>query len=171
MRDNYAAGRLAFHFVYYQSLYFHPCLCFLYASRPSTRLSSRSCILRRIIEERLTFPPRLSYFLPVQIFYEACFKIVDPQAEKEDGDVLRFGQEISLVDDRGMVWNNKDGRFHGRLGPSIFGERGPNLFCLQISRQSLFFALLNISCPDFLSARTLPTFGEGEGPIYQFLLY
>ena len=61
---------------------------------------------------------------PDQIFYEACFKIVDPQAEKEEGDVLRFGQEISLVDDRGMVWNNKDGRFHGRLGPSIFGKGG-----------------------------------------------
>lgn len=47
---------------------------------------------------------------------------MDPQAEKEDGDVLRFGEEISLVDDRGMVWNNKDGRLHGRLGPSLFGE-------------------------------------------------
>lgn len=57
-----------------------------------------------------------------QIFHESCFKIVDPQAEKEDGDVLRFGEEISLVDDRGMVWNNKDGRLHGRLGPSLFGE-------------------------------------------------
>lgn len=61
---------------------------------------------------------------PSSIFHESCFKIVDPQSEKEDGDVLRFGEEISLVDDRGMVWNNKDGRLHGRLGPSLFGNGG-----------------------------------------------
>eukprot|EP00752_Nemacystus_decipiens_P011704 g10386.t1 len=61
---------------------------------------------------------------PFSIFHECCFKIVDPQSEKEDGDVLHFGEEISLVDDRGMVWNNKDGRLHGRLGPSLFGNGG-----------------------------------------------
>eukprot|EP00903_Cladosiphon_okamuranus_P015503 g14313.t1 len=61
---------------------------------------------------------------PFSIFHECCFKIVDPQSEKEAGDVLHFGEEISLVDDRGMVWNNKDGRLHGRLGPSLFGNGG-----------------------------------------------
>ena len=45
-----------------------------------------------------------------------------PRAGKGDGEVVYFGDEISLVDDRGMVWNNKDGRHHGRLGPSLFGE-------------------------------------------------
>lgn len=58
----------------------------------------------------------------LKVFHESCFKVVDPQAEKEDGEVLGFGDEISLVDDRGMVWNNKDGRLHGRLGPSLVGE-------------------------------------------------
>ncbi|CAM9246913.1 unnamed protein product, partial [Chrysoparadoxa australica] len=62
--------------------------------------------------------------IPSMIYHEACFKVVDPHAEKADGAPLCFGDEMSLVDDRGMVWNNKDGRLHGRLGPSLFGNGG-----------------------------------------------
>lgn len=57
-------------------------------------------------------------------FVECCFKVVDPSAKKVEGEDLLFGDEIHFVDDRGMVWNNKDGRFHGRLGPCTFGNGG-----------------------------------------------
>ena len=97
-------------------------MCFFFSSSPG--LFPRVWLAR-------VFPPfhhiiLLLLLLPVtrrQIFHECCFKVVDPQSEREDGDVLCYGEEISLVDDRGMVWNNKDGRLHGRLGPSLFGER------------------------------------------------
>jgi hypothetical protein len=30
------------------------------------------------------------------VFHEACFKIIDPQCEKEDGDILLFGDEVCV---------------------------------------------------------------------------
>jgi hypothetical protein len=34
---------------------------------------------------------------PSIVFHEACFKIIDPQCEKEDGDVLLFGDEVCVL--------------------------------------------------------------------------
>eukprot|EP00953_Heterococcus_sp_UTEX-ZZ885_P000431 759-Heterococcus_DN1.PRE.1 len=72
---------------------------------------------------------------PSIVFHEACFKIIDPQCEKEDGDILLFGDEISFVDERGFVINNKDGRLHGRLGPSLFGNGGHMHFSILQQQQ------------------------------------
>lgn len=54
-----------------------------------------------------------------------------------DGEVVYFGDEISLVDDRGMIWNNKDGRHHGRLGPSLFGENLVYIFEKETCREEV----------------------------------
>jgi hypothetical protein len=34
---------------------------------------------------------------PSIVFHEACFKIIDPQCEKEDGDILQFGDEVCIL--------------------------------------------------------------------------
>jgi hypothetical protein len=44
--------------------------------------------------------------------------------------------QISFVDERGFVINNKDGRLHGRLGPSLFGNGGHMHFSILQQQQS-----------------------------------
>ena len=43
--------------------------------------------------------------------------------------------QISFVDERGFVINNKDGRLHGRLGPSLFGNGGHMHFSILQQQQ------------------------------------
>jgi hypothetical protein len=51
--------------------------------------------------------------------------------------LLLLSTQISFVDERGFVINNKDGRLHGRLGPSLFGNGGHMHFSiLQQEQQS-----------------------------------
>ncbi len=58
------------------------------------------------------------------VFHEAAFKLIDPLGEREDGEPFHYGDVLTLSDERGMVWNNKSGRLHGLLGPSIYGYGG-----------------------------------------------
>ncbi len=58
------------------------------------------------------------------VFHEAAFKLIDPSGELEDGEPFHYGDVVTLSDERGMVWNNKTGRLHGLLGPSIYGYGG-----------------------------------------------
>jgi hypothetical protein len=55
-------------------------------------------------------------------FAESCCEVVDPKGEKKEGDLLRYGDEVVLVDDQKMVWNNVTGV--GGIGPKLPGMRG-----------------------------------------------
>jgi hypothetical protein len=39
-------------------------------------------------------------------FVLVALQVVDPRGMKKDGDELLYGEEVMLVDDQGMVWNN-----------------------------------------------------------------
>ena len=41
----------------------------------------------------------------LESFTESCFEVVDPTGTKKEGDLLRYGDEVVLLDDQGMVWN------------------------------------------------------------------
>ncbi len=57
-----------------------------------------------------------------RVFHEAAFTLIGPLGEREDGEPLHYDDVVTLSDDRGMVWNNKSGRLHGRLGLSVYGR-------------------------------------------------
>jgi hypothetical protein len=101
-----------------------------WALSPFENKWSYMCYMRRLLRKGTVGGKTELFFVPPEpkwastIFQEASFKIVDPLMEKEDGEVLKYGDEVSFVDDHGMVWNNKDGRLHGRLGPTLFGNGG-----------------------------------------------
>lgn len=57
------------------------------------------------------------------LFVESCFEVVDPTGQHREGEVLRYGDEVALLDDQKMVWNNVQGHFGG-LGPRLPGARG-----------------------------------------------
>ena len=40
-----------------------------------------------------------------ELFTESCFEVVDPTGRKKEGDLLRYGDEVVLLDGQGMVWN------------------------------------------------------------------
>lgn len=40
-----------------------------------------------------------------------------------DGELLHYGDEVLLLDEEGMVWNNIQGRVGG-IGPNLIGSRG-----------------------------------------------
>eukprot|EP00615_Pteridomonas_danica_P002364 CAMPEP_0114333802 /NCGR_PEP_ID=MMETSP0101-20121206/3986_1 /TAXON_ID=38822 ORGANISM="Pteridomonas danica, Strain PT" /NCGR_SAMPLE_ID=MMETSP0101 /ASSEMBLY_ACC=CAM_ASM_000211 /LENGTH=489 /DNA_ID=CAMNT_0001464919 /DNA_START=13 /DNA_END=1479 /DNA_ORIENTATION=- len=57
------------------------------------------------------------------LFMPSCFQVVDPRSLKKDGDELLYGEEVMLVDDQGMVWNNCMGPI-SYLGPKPRGSNG-----------------------------------------------
>lgn len=57
------------------------------------------------------------------LFMESCFEVVDPTGLHREGEVLRYGDEVALLDDQRMIWNNVQGHFGG-LGPRLPGARG-----------------------------------------------
>ena len=48
---------------------------------------------------------------------------MDPTGTKKEGDFLRYGDEVVLLDDQRLVWNNVQGSFGG-IGPRLPGARG-----------------------------------------------
>lgn len=63
------------------------------------------------------------------IFRESILQVQDPSGEVPDGTPVRYGDTVILVDDNGMVWNNKcgvsfTGFFEGYLGPRPRGTNG-----------------------------------------------
>ena len=53
-----------------------------------------------------------------ELFTESCFEVVDPSGAKKEGELLRYGDEVVLLDDHRMVWNNVQGQFGG-VGPRL----------------------------------------------------
>ena len=64
------------------------------------------------------------------LYHESHFYIVDPNGVKQDGDILRYGEEFVLVDDNGMSWNHSAG---GIIGTNYLGFKKvglPGELCL-----------------------------------------
>jgi len=63
-------------------------------------------------------------------FMASCFQVADPTGGKQNGSPLRYGEEISLIDDQGMVWNNMQGpiSYIGPKAPAARGEMRLKLF-------------------------------------------
>lgn len=57
------------------------------------------------------------------LFAESSFEVVDPTGAKKEGELLCYGDEVVLVDDQKMVWNNAQGEVGG-IGPKVPGSRG-----------------------------------------------
>mmetsp|Transcript_13817 Transcript_13817/g.16690 ORF Transcript_13817/g.16690 Transcript_13817/m.16690 type:complete len:898 (-) Transcript_13817:346-3039(-) len=56
--------------------------------------------------------------------YESRFRCIDPHGIKTDGDPVRLGDEILLVDSEGHVWNTSTAGVVGYLTVRLRGERG-----------------------------------------------
>lgn len=58
-------------------------------------------------------------------FYEEEFTVLDPTGKRMGGDAVHYGHTVVLVNQHGMVWNNKTGGITGYVGPrprNITGE-------------------------------------------------
>lgn len=51
------------------------------------------------------------------LFTEEEFLVLDPSGKKQLGDEVMYGHALVLVDQHGMVWNNKTGGITGYVGP------------------------------------------------------
>jgi len=85
------------------------------------------------------------------LFAESSFEVVDPSGTKKEGDLLRYGDEVVLVDDQKMVWNNAQGEVGG-IGPKVPGSRG---------EMHISFRRLQASLPEEASAAAA---GGATGP-------
>jgi hypothetical protein len=52
-----------------------------------------------------------------ELFVEDEYLILDPFAQHQSGDVVEYGHTLVLVNQNGMVWNNKTGGITGYIGP------------------------------------------------------
>ena len=80
----------------------------LHCSNSSLRSSARFSLLRSLQETQLAI---LSPAGPEKenLYHESHFNILDPNGIKQDGDVVRYGEEFVLADDNGMSWNHTSG--------------------------------------------------------------
>ncbi|GMH82414.1 hypothetical protein TL16_g09248 [Triparma laevis f. inornata] len=58
------------------------------------------------------------------LYHESHFNILDPNGVKQDGDVVRYGEEFVLADDNGMSWNHTSGGITNYLGFKRVGLPG-----------------------------------------------
>ncbi|TMW65327.1 hypothetical protein Poli38472_007969 [Pythium oligandrum] len=58
------------------------------------------------------------------LFYEDEYLVLDPANVKAPGDIVEYGQPVVLVNQHGMVWNNKTGGITGYVGPRQRGIPG-----------------------------------------------
>ncbi|GMI03585.1 hypothetical protein TrVE_jg12052 [Triparma verrucosa] len=58
------------------------------------------------------------------LYHESHFNILDPNGIKQDGDVVRYGEEFVLADDNGMSWNHTSGGITNYLGFKRIGQTG-----------------------------------------------
>ncbi len=66
------------------------------------------------------------------LYHESHFHVVDPNGVKQDGDLVRYGEEFVLVDDAGMSWNTTAGGITNYLGFKRVGL--PGELCLTFKR-------------------------------------
>lgn len=52
-----------------------------------------------------------------KLFTEDEFLVLDPTGRREIGEVVEYGHAVVLVNQHGMVWNNKTGGITGYVGP------------------------------------------------------
>ena len=75
------------------------------------------------------------------LYHESHFNIFDPNGVKQDGDVVRFGEEFVLVDDNGMSWNHNAGGITNYLG---FKKQGtPGELCMTFRQRTEASFLMN----------------------------
>ncbi|TDH71127.1 uncharacterized protein CCR75_001924 [Bremia lactucae] len=63
--------------------------------------------------------PKLQHF-----FTEDAFLVLHPSNQRTEGDKVFYGDALVLVNQRGMVWNNKTGGITGYIGPRPRGVPG-----------------------------------------------
>lgn len=59
------------------------------------------------------------------LFTEDEFLVLDPVGQRDVGEIVEYGRPVVLVNQHGMVWNNKTGGITGYIGPrarNIAGE-------------------------------------------------
>ncbi|KAI9979491.1 hypothetical protein PInf_029368 [Phytophthora infestans] len=52
-----------------------------------------------------------------QLFTEDEFQVLHPTDQRSQGDTVLYGEPLVLINQRGMVWNNKTGGITGYVGP------------------------------------------------------
>ncbi|GMF20461.1 unnamed protein product [Phytophthora lilii] len=64
-----------------------------------------------------------------QLFTEDEFLVLHPSDQRAAGDQVQYGEPLVLVNQHGMVWNNKTGGITGYVGPRPRGVPGEMFVC------------------------------------------
>ncbi|KAI9906188.1 hypothetical protein PsorP6_002757 [Peronosclerospora sorghi] len=64
-----------------------------------------------------------------QLFTEDEFIVMDPSGQRSSKDQVQYGESLVLVNQHGMVWNNKTGGITGYVGPRPRGVPGEMFVC------------------------------------------
>ncbi|POM61235.1 hypothetical protein PHPALM_29782, partial [Phytophthora palmivora] len=63
------------------------------------------------------------------LFTEDEFQVLHPTGQRSEGDQVQYGEPLVLVNQHGMVWNNKTGGITGYVGPRPRGVAGEMFVC------------------------------------------
>ena len=101
------------------------------------------------------------------LYHESHFHIVDPNGVKQDGDIVRYGEEFVLVDRNNMTWNHNAGGLTNYLGFRNVGL--PGELCMKFRQRladapSLTSSLSSSSSLSSLSTSSLPVKAEPKSP-------
>ncbi|KAF4046916.1 CRAL/TRIO domain [Phytophthora infestans] len=64
-----------------------------------------------------------------QLFTEDEFQVLHPTDQRSQGDTVLYGEPLVLINQRGMVWNNKTGGITGYVGPRPRNVPGEIFVC------------------------------------------